>query len=236
VSDQQLFREALKAGSDCPRIEELEKLLDGRVPNELLQRHVNQCGHCRTELAMLRSFHSDDVPDSDSAAVRKIAERLAANSSRRPEPWWQWFTAAWVRPAALAVAGLMIVAGIAIQLRQNGAPPLNPIPDGGRQVFRSSTIAAVSPSGDVSEAPSQMAWEGVTGAVHYQVRLLEVDRTELWKADVTGTSAGIPAEIRARIVPLKTLLWEVTGFDSAGAKIGQSETVRFRFSQNLHNP
>jgi hypothetical protein len=245
-SERDLFREALKPDSDCPRIEDLEALLNRRAPEELA-RHVEHCAHCRSELEMLRSFHSNDVPAGDAAAVRAIAERLAANSPQifggtSAEPLWQrmfpaqWFTGAWLRPMALAGAGLLMVGGIAIQLRHDVTPPLSPLTDPGKEVFRSSTIAVLAPLGDVSEAPLEIKWEAAPAAARYRVRLLEVDRTELWQTGVSATSAAIPPEIRTRIIPLKTLLWEVTAFDSAGRKIAQSELARFRFSRKIYTP
>jgi hypothetical protein len=243
-SERDLFREALKPAKDCPRVEDLEALLDRRAPEELA-RHVEHCAHCEAELEMLRSFHSNDVPTRDVAAVRAITERLAANSSEifgrtAAEPWWkrlfpaQWFTGAWLRPMALAAAGLLIAGGIAIQVRQDGMPPLRPLTDPGKEVFRSSTIAVLAPLGDVAEAPLEIQWEAAPAAARYQVRLLEVDRTELWHSDVSATNATIPPEVRAQIIPLKTLLCEVTAFDSAGRKIAQSELVRFRFSRKIY--
>jgi hypothetical protein len=235
-AESNLFREALKPGEDCLEAQDLETLL-GEVAPEGLVSHVEQCSHCRTELELLRSFQANEISTGEAAAVRAIEERLHAASPgifRRPkaEPWWKrvWLTPAWLAPAAAAI---LIVAGVAIQLRHNVAPPLSPVTDAGKEVFRSSAIVVVAPAGDLSQAPSEFIWEATRGAQRYQVRLLEVDRAELWKADVSDTRAAIPTEVRARIVPAKTLLWEVSAFDSEGHKVGQSETVRFRLSRNV---
>ncbi|HXB75563.1 MAG TPA: hypothetical protein VNY05_45440 [Candidatus Acidoferrales bacterium] len=243
-TEHDVFYEALKPGGDCLPESDLETLLGEFAPEDLV-RHIENCPHCRTELNMLRSFHSNEIPAGDTAAVRAIAERLHANSAEIfgrtvAPPWWKrlfttpWFTKAWLGPAAWTAAALLVVAGAAIQWRHTGAPSLNPVTDAGREVLRSSTIAVLAPAGDLREAPLEVRWESAPAATRYQVRLLEVDHTELWKAEVSDTHTAIPPEVRARIVPAKTLLCEVSAFDSAGRKVAQSEAVRFRFSQNVY--
>jgi hypothetical protein len=238
------YREALKPGKDCPTVEELETLL-GELPPGNFVRHVEDCANCRTELEMLRSFHSNEIPAGDAAAVRAIAKRLHADSPEIfgravAEPWWKrlfttpWFTGVWLRPAALTAAALLVAAGVAIQIRHSGVPPINGVTDAGQEVLRSSTIAVLAPIGDVPEAPVEVRWEAAPTAARYRVRLLEVDHTELWKADVSEPRAALPLEVRARIVPAKTLLWEISAFDAAGRKVAQSEVVSFRFSQNVY--
>jgi hypothetical protein len=234
------WRQALKPGKDCPTVEELEALL-GELPPGNFVRHVEHCAHCRTELEMLRSFHSNEIPAGDAAAVQTIAKRLHGDSpaifgSVVAEPWWKrlWFTGVWLRPAALTVAALLVVVGVAIQIRHSGAPPINAVTDAEKEVLRSPTIAVLAPIGDVPEAPLEVRWEAAPTAARYRVRLLEVDHTELWKADVSEPRTALPPEVRARIVPAKTLLWEISAFDSAGRKVAQSEIVSFRFSQNVY--
>jgi hypothetical protein len=233
-AEDDLFREALKPGRDCPTVEELEGAPENFV------RHLEACAHCRTELEMLRSFYSNELPVGDAAAIQKITERLREKSGEIfprtvVEPWWKRFSGAWLRPAALVAAAVLVMAGVAIQWRHYGAPSLSAVTDGGKEVFRSATIAVLSPTGDLKEAPSEVRWEAAATAARYQVRLMEVDHTELWKADTADTRAAFPPEIRARIVPLKTLLWEVSAFDSEGRKVAQSEVIRFRISQKVYS-
>jgi hypothetical protein len=118
-------------------------------------------------------------------------------------------------------------------LRQSAVPALHP-GDQGREVLRSSTLTLTAPVGDLSEAPDEIAWQAVAGAVKYQVRLLEVDRTPLWQAETDAARVALPSGVRNRIVPAKTLLCEVAAFDGAGAKIADSEAVRFRITPSIH--
>jgi hypothetical protein len=75
------------------------------------------------------------------------------------------------------------------------------------------------------------AGKPVDRAVSYRVRLIEVDQTELWTASATSPSIEIPAEVRARITPLKKLLWEVTAIDTDGRSVATSGTQSFRLSR-----
>ena len=50
-----------------------------------------------------------------------------------------------------------------------------------RRTLRSGNFAVLSPVGDVQERPAEIRWERVQSVASYQVRLLEVDRSEVWK-------------------------------------------------------
>ena len=65
--------------------------------------------------------------------------------------------------------------------------------------------------------------------MRYEARLLEVDGAEL--AETAENRIELPAAVRARVVPAKTLLCQVLAFDASGHRVGQSETVRFRLVQ-----
>jgi hypothetical protein len=99
------------------------------------------------------------------------------------------------------------------------------------EVFRSGHFGVISPTGDLRERPEELRWENVSNAVRYQVRLLEVDGNELWKAETAADHIDLPASVCARIVPAKTLFLEVTAFDSGGSKVGDTGQVRFRLLQ-----
>jgi hypothetical protein len=63
------------------------------------------------------------------------------------------------------------------------------------------------------------------------VRILEVDRTELWKSETSAVTIQIPDEVREQIKPAKTLLWQVTALDGSGKQLGSSNLVSFRLGQ-----
>lgn len=231
-----MLRNALEPGKDCLPIEALERFVDpGMVPPEI-GGHLESCAYCRTELELLRAYLRE--PSAEEAeAVRAVAERL-----RLPRParaaasgaWWRTiFRHGWVRPAALAMAGILIALAIGIQLQHSSAPRLY---TGGSEpeIMRSGSISVTSPVGDVAEVPKRIHWQAVPGADHYQVRLLEVDQTQLWNSSTQESQIELPAGIQGRILPAKTLLLQVTAFDSTGHKLAESQTTRFRFLQKVY--
>jgi hypothetical protein len=50
----------------------------------------------------------------------------------------------------------------------------------------------------------------------------------LWRADTQSGAMPVPAAIRARILPGKTLLWRVAAKDSANRVIAESPLTTFR--------
>jgi hypothetical protein len=67
----------------------------------------------------------------------------------------------------------------------------------------------------------------VGGASAYDVTVLEVDRTVLWKTTTQTPSVALPATLTAQFVPGKTIFWEVAA-RSGNAVVAQSGTERFR--------
>lgn len=238
--ERSMFRSALGPGKDCPLPSELERLLDadaGAAPP--LARHAAECPYCRTELQLMRDFHAGEPRAEEAAAVERVLARmqgLPARPAVQREPWWRgWFTLPRLAPAALALAGVLVAVGIGIQLRRGGPPALQPLNEGA-PVLRSNAVVLLSPVGDLQQPAQFFQWQPVPNAARYQVRLLEVDGTELWKAETSQDRLGLPPEVRAHIVPHKTLLWQVSALDAAGRVMGASELVRFRLLQNFYHP
>ncbi len=236
-SSRDLLKSALQRTADCPPLENLERALDG---DPAMTAHAHSCAYCRTELELLESFRLAEIPPEDARAVDAVTRRLRRHSVTDsllvPEPrgrWWQ-FNPAWLRPAAFATAGLLVLIAIGLQLRHSSAPALRNAQPNGAEVFRSQSLAILSPSGDLQKSPGEVRWEPVPSAAAYKISLLEVDGNEFWSAQTTGTSIAFPPSIRAQIVPAKTLLISVTAFDGNTHKIAESERVRFRILQNLY--
>jgi hypothetical protein len=229
--NDELLAAALRGVSVCPPLEELERLLTGE--DARLNEHVRQCPHCQTELQMLRSFTSNEVAEHERAAVEAIAARLKPGATSVAAPWWtRIFTARWLSPAAAVLAVGLAAVGIGIELRHGTKPALDTEP-GRTEVLRSSAIAILGPVGDLREKPAEIRWEPAANAARYQVRLMEVDRAELWSAETTQSQIDLPPQVESLIVPAKTLLIEVAAFDARGRKMAESETVRFRLLQNV---
>lgn len=244
-AEQKALRAALGGQNDCPPIEELELLLgDPAQVRPAVAQHVESCPYCRTELDLLREFRSGTLRASEAEPVRLITKRLRARSAEilsfpnqadAREPWWRAFwTARWLTPAALAAAAVLIFIAVGVQWRQS-APVLHAPQASDQEVMRSNAIVVLSPSGDIQEAPAEFRWQATPAAVKYRVRLLEVDHSELWSAETTENHIDLPSQTRAQVVPSKTLLWEVSGFDAGGRIVAESSSVRFRLLQNVYN-
>jgi len=239
----ELLAAALRQSNDCPPLEDLERLLDEGAPTDL-KRHVDGCSHCQTELQILRSFTSNEVAQHEKTAVDAIVARLKARSStipteRRPpaesrQPRWKRiFEVRWFSPAVAILAIALVVVAATIELRRGRQPSVD-TGTAGLEVLRSSSIAILSPIGDLREKPTEIRWEAAPSASRYQVRIMEVDRAELWSTDTTSARIDLPPSVETLIVPSKTLLIQVAAFDASGQKIAESETVRFRLLQKVY--
>ena len=232
------IRAALGPGRDCLPVAALERCVDPEsVPAELAA-HLGSCFHCRTELDLLRSFLR--APSGDEAeAIGGITERLrlpgtCAEVAR--SPWWKdLLQVRRLRLAAVAMAGVFIAIAIGLQWRHGSAPRLNVPNQPEMEVLRSGSIPVIAPTGDITEAPTRIQWQPVPGARQYRIRLLEVDRSELWNTLTSGPEAAIPAPIRSKIVPAKTLLVQVIAFDSSDRKLAESDYVHFRLLQKVYS-
>jgi hypothetical protein len=246
-SEQPILRAALGLGRDCPAIGQLEQLLDQSDPAPSpLSQHVESCSYCQTELHLMRVFQEGKPPEAEEAAVRSVALQLrqrsaeifhagtASPTNREPSWWRSFWNVRWLSPAALAMAGVLIVVAVSVEWRK-GPPGLRP-PSPEQEVLRSGAIAVIAPVGDLQQAPREIQWQPAPNAVKYQVRLLEVDRTELWKTDTTENRIDLPPQVRALIVPAKTLLCQVSAFDATGRSVAESNVVRFRLLQNVYKP
>lgn len=232
-----LIRNAMGPGRDCMPVEMLEQCVDpASIPPDLAG-HLDSCAYCRAELELLRSFLR--APNSDEAkAVRMITKRMQLpGSAAKPAPfsWWKGlFHIRWLSPAAVAMAGVLFAVAVGLEWRHGTEPRINVPNQPETEVLRSGSISVIAPLGDLTEVPNRIAWQPVSGAAQYQVRLLEVDRTQLWNTSTSATEAEIPAAIRSKVVPAKTLLIQVSAMDHSNRKLAESDFVRFRLLQNVY--
>lgn len=241
-----VLREALGPTRDCPPAEELARLACEMSAPADLAKHVETCAYCQTEVRLARSFQSAEPSPSEAEAVRQVTARLRKRSGEifagpRVAPaqsgsWWRGlFAKPWLSPALVAMAALLVVVGVGVQSRR-GSPPSIAVPtDSAREVLRSNALSLVAPAGDVQQTPKEIQWQPVAGAAKYEVRLLEVDHTEMWNAETSAIRIDLPAQMQSRIVPAKTILCQVSAFDAAGRKVAESEFVRFRLLQNIYS-
>ena len=224
---------ALGPSGDCPTLEALAAAPAGSD----IERHLAACAHCRTELALLREFETAEVRPHELASVEWIASRLrrdaaAATGRTRPETVWNRLRA-WVafpfapgpQRAFAAVAALLLVVAAGLYLRPAAETRHPAAVDG--TVWRSGRFAAVSPAGDVAEAPAEFRWEPVPDAAAYRIQLMEVDRTVIWSGDSAQTAIAIPQAVRAQLQPARAFLWQVTAKNQAGQPVASTDLQTF---------
>lgn len=233
---EDVIRTAVGPTSDCPATEELESFVSGDAA--ALKRwsgHLQSCAYCKTELHLLHTFMKGEVGEGASKVaelLRKKSKHILQQAFPTPkrEPWWRVaFSARQMAFAMMATAAILLATGVVIFLRSTTyRPQMEARNQSGPAVLRSAAFNIVSPAGDLQEPPKEIRWEAVPQASTYQVRVLEVDRTELWKGSTSGDHVDLPATIQDKIVPSKTLFAEITAFDSSGSTIATTGLVRFR--------
>ncbi|HEY3838473.1 MAG TPA: hypothetical protein VGL72_17960 [Bryobacteraceae bacterium] len=243
--ERRTLARALAPGKDCPPIEKLEVCIESDTAPADLAHHLESCAYCRTELELMRSFYAPPRDEAEAEIVRAIAERL--HSPRQPareerQAWWKtvfharWWSLNGLSPALMGAACILIAVAAGLQWRNSNRQHLfhvtNP-PD--QEILRSGAINILSPSGDVKAIPDRIQWEAAPGAAQYRVSILEVDHNPLWSASTPLNQLELPASVKAQIVPAKTILVQVVAFDSSNQKLAESDFVRFRLLQTIHN-
>jgi anti-sigma factor RsiW len=235
MTERQLLGHALAPAVECLSIEELGRLQDGLLPADTAAEamaHLATCPSCQVERELLHEFQVGEVRADETDLVREGQARLRSHAEaiyggpKRAQIAWRPHWKSAIFRSGLAAAAVLLLS-IGSYMWRPGVSNLPVQPDGS-DVTRSLSIAGLAPVGDVSEAPSQLEWNSVNGAVRYRVRLMEVDRHELWASDVATTRVALPDAVRAVAVPAKTLVWQVTALDAGGAALAESAAQRFR--------
>jgi len=241
-NDRERLQNALGQTAACPEVEQLGRYADGAMEplqQAGVEQHVSGCGHCQAEIALLRGFEAAEVRSEEQRPVEWIRARLqdraqelyAGTAKPETQPWWKAiFATPILGRAALVLGCLLILVSGSLYLRRGPAPALNTSAGSGSEIMRSNDVVLIAPRGDLATAPALLEWQAFPGAVRYQVQIMEVDRSELWKADTAATQIALPDAVHARIVPAKSLLWQVVAYDAAGMRIGASNPEKFRLS------
>jgi hypothetical protein len=112
-------------------------------------------------------------------------------------------------------------------LRPSKEPELRANLGAGPAVYRSQQVEVVSPVGELAGAPNTLQWKSFPGAAEYKAELMEVDHAPLWSTKTNDTSFTIPSATRAKMLPGKPVLWQVTALDSQGRMLAVSQLQRF---------
>lgn len=217
-----VLRRALQREAACVPLERL-----GESLTSVERAHLETCPRCQTELTLWTEWNASAPGADDEAATRWVASEL---HRRRPVPSQPdrstvW---AWLRPRGFVAAAATFAMAVAVaSLWWDREPDVSRLPNA-KQGYRSTVVQVVRPLGDVGSAPRQLQWMAVTAAARYDVQILEVDRTVLWRGSSNRPVLDVPPSVAAQLVPGKTVLWEVTASDTSGTRLAESGMQRFR--------
>jgi hypothetical protein len=209
--EDDILKAALAPGDQCLSLDQVGRYADGtldRQEQRAAARHLAHCLTCQAELALMQAI------TAEPAATRRRS-RFRLSSSLFPM-------------AAGAAVVLTLVAASSFYLLPQRAPKLPASVAIDTDVTRSLALAVRSPLGDQQEAPRRFEWRAVDRAVRYTVRLLEVDRREVWATSTPATAADVPSGVQAVLVPGRAFVWEVTAYDTAGRILSESGQQSFR--------
>jgi hypothetical protein len=235
--ESEILKAALAPGRDCLAIEQLGRYADGALDADerrAAASHIRGCLNCQAELSLLQASTSSAIRPDEADAVRDgvawLEQRMAAITGmarKENRAVRRWIPFGVLRPVAALAIVLLVVAG-GVYLIKPKAPVLPASVSTGNEVTRSLSVPVRAPLGDLVEAPRRFEWFAVARAVRYRVRLMEVDRHEVWSTSTATPAIDIPVEVRARIVPSKTLVWDVTAYDASGGLVAESGRQSFR--------
>ena len=188
---------------NCPTPEQLQRLAGsengGSAQNLTLLDHVFGCAYCRPEFALLRSVQTaSEAHDGVGAA------RVKANT--------RWFTG-----PRLAIAAALVVAigigGNSVR-RANDVTRDNVLRDAPGDA---SDVVTVSPLvNDQFAADAQFVWRKVSGAVTYEIQLLDTAGVVI-ATHITADTVFTPAaDDRAKLATVTLFDWFVAARRSDG--------------------
>ncbi len=162
--------------------------------------HAMGCSACRSELDLLRSIEQAGAE----------TERPALTPRRR----WGW-----IAPVALAAALVLVVVG-GQRLATRGGPDVE------RGTVDAVTLLAPAAEIDAG-APITFAWQPVSGALRYEIELLDEQGTVVFAQTTERTSATL--DDARRLVPGSSYRWWVRATTGAGAsRASAARSLRIR--------
>jgi hypothetical protein len=231
--ERRLLKKALSPSRGCVTLAQLEKLDE---PDARVWEHVASCPRCQTEWTLLNAFEAARPHASEEDDVGWISDRLEqrfspADKAPAAPPRRRWLDFRALNAAGLALAAMLLVVAVGVGLRERRGPEVSALSGAEERTFRSGAVAALGPEGELERAPTELRWQPVEGAASYTVRLMEVDRSDLWTAETRATSAAMPPSVREQVAPGKPLLWQVIARDASGTPIAESPVQRFRLQK-----
>ncbi len=223
VSERRFLKEVFGSGTECPLFTDLAAAIERGDP--AAARHAAACPHCAAELNLYAEFMAVDTAIADSD-VRWIVRRLTNPARPRRAKLLSWIDSLFhprsLLAGAAAFATVVVAIGIGVELRGPGR--VRPVSDSAE---RAQAVETIAPKGSLAGMPVELKWTAIPGAVRYNLRLMEVDRTVLWQQSAASSPLAIPAAIQKLALPGKRLLWTVEALD-AGGRVLASGTQDFR--------
>jgi hypothetical protein len=218
----------LQPTSDCLAIDRF-----GETLNDAEKAHVQACPRCEAEFVLWQEFTDSKPTPAEGAAVQWITSELhrrtAAPRVPLPATGTGWFSSLQMRSVMGLAAAAVLAVGVVGYIAWDPEPRVG-LPAPGEQIYRTASLDVIAPTGDVPKAPTELVWMTFDGAVRYDVQVLEIDRTVLWRTTSLAPPVRLPGSVVEQIVPGKTLLWDVTAIDGSGTSIATSGPQRFRVS------
>lgn len=231
----------------CLLAEELERVLE----NPSVQHpHIANCARCQAELAMLKEFEASIPLSDEGAAVTWIASEMERrlplikrpgaaqqHNSRRESASWltRIFGNASVRWLVPVTAIVLVAVTSVVVLRSRKEPELQANLGSGPAIYRSQQVDVIAPVGELPSAPKELQWKSFATAAKYKVEVMEVDHALLWSSETNYITLTIPAPARAKMLPGKPVLWQVTALDNQGRVLAVSQVQRFSVARRSPN-
>jgi hypothetical protein len=231
MAERNILKQAVGPTPECLNLLQLEALSESGKSHS----HLATCPHCQAELALLKSFEAAEPLAEEGAAVSWISAHLERQSQQRNHPsraaksgesWWSRTFGLPVWKWAVPVTAIAVLVTV-IMLRAPREPELRAGLGNDHTLYRSQEVQLVAPMGEVARVPETLQWQAFPGSKFYKVVVMEVDRSELWSTRSTENSAKIPASLRAKMLPGKPILWQVTAIDEHSRVLATSQIQRF---------
>ncbi|MDH4196606.1 MAG: anti-sigma factor [Candidatus Aminicenantes bacterium] len=203
----------------------IDDYLLNRLPEDKaaeFEEHYFNCAPCFAELTareeLLRVIKTGDVLRTAPEGVTAAADSGA------------WFRRLWAfltpRQWALAGAAALALVAVAIILpRGRGPTPEFLLTDD--DTVRGGAITLISPVNYVRTSPAApFEWQSYGEGIEYKFFI--ANHKPMWETSATETSITLPEEIRAKLVPGETYVWQVKAFKKDGTLVAISSKVSFK--------
>ena len=198
------FRAHSNAPGSCPTNEQLEDFYAGRptdVAADQIRDHIASCKSC---LEVARDYCAfAGIVGNPEGNVLPFSARVAPYTLR-------------------IAAAVLLTIGVGTVWMATHRPENQEIV---RSAQADTSIAVVSPKGAVKQTPSVVEWNELKSAESYEVELRDVRLNVLWKQQVHGTRAEIPAAVVQKMARGSDYGWRVTAITKAGRRLGATFTT-----------